>query len=446
MNFIKNIVLKIANMLGLKLSEKPLICDDYSKVNSISLTAAIAQRVSTLTLMDSNIRIIGESRRAYYLNQLWGSDIIDKLDTACEVALGTGDALIKPYCIDGRIGFDIIKNGNFYICESVGDYIKACIVLCETIRKDNGNVYTRYETQRIRKTTDENGNEMNVLFIYTQAFLNDREIDLESVPEWSGIEPVVAISNVDYLLFGRIKSPTVNRENINSTNGVPITFGLDSVMTKCVEAYNRLNEEYENKEAFIFADKSLFVNNSDGSKKYSIPKGKERLFMKMPSSYDDKDGASSLINEYSPDIRDDSFINGIEQNYKMLEMLAGLSSGILTNPTTNYATATEIKASLHLTFAYMTKFRRFIEKGVKQLFYAINVLADMNNITDVGDYEVSIDWSSAYVENLTEQYTRLIQAESIGAVSKAEVRAWLLDEELEVANRAVSEISSNSSV
>ena len=167
--------------------------------------------------------------------------------------------------------------------------------------------------------------------------------------------------------------------------------------------------------------------------------------MKMPNSYGDG-STSSLINEYSPDIRDDSFINGIEQNYKMLEMLAGLSSGILTNPTTNYATATEIKASLHLTFAYMTKFRRFIEKGVKQLFYAINVLADMNNITDVGDYEVSIDWSSAYVENLTEQYTRLIQAESIGAVSKAEVRAWLLDEEIDVANRAVSEISSNSNI
>ena len=228
---------------------------------------------------------------------------------------------------------------------------------------------------------------------------------------------------------------------MNGVNGVPITYGLDSVMQNAVKAYNRFNEEYERKESFIFADKTLFKKDKDNNT--IIPNGKNRIFMLLPHAANGE-GTDNLIREYSPDIRDDSLIAGIEQNFKMLEMMAGLSSGILSQPTTNFATATEMKASLQLTFAYITRFRRSITQCVYSLINSIDILLNTIERVPIGDFNVSVDWSSAYIENLTEQYTRLIQAEAIGAVSKAEVRAWLLDETLDVASAKVEEIQKNS--
>ena len=131
----------------------------------------------------------------------------------------------------------------------------------------------------------------------------------------------------------------------------------------------------------------------------------------------------------------------IEVNFKMLELLAGLSNGVLTSPTTNFATATEMKASLQATFAFMTKFRKSLENGTIDLLNAVNVLLNANNITPDGEWDVQFDWSSSYIENIQEQFNRLMQAESIGAVDKSEVRSWVMDEDLQTAEGKVAEIA-----
>lgn len=440
MNILQTIVLKIARGLGLSLTKKTIDNVGYDDIYDISLTAAIANRVSTLTLMDTSLSIKGDSVRAAYLDELYKDTLIDKIDTACEVALGTGDVLIKPYSDGFRIGIDIIKNDDFYICESIGNHIKACIIRCESIKKENGVIYERFEAQRI-KQFEENGVQVSALFINTYAFKNGYNVPLDSVAEWSSIEPEVVILNTNKLLLGRIKCPTVNRESVNSPNGVPITYGLSSVIRASVESYKRFNEEFARKESFIFADKSLFKRDKETGKAV-IPRGKERVFMSIPSMYKDgSDGLNSLIKEYSPDIRSDELTKGIEQNFKMLELLAGLSPGVLSNPTTNYATATELKANLQLTFAFITKFRRSIEKGINDLIDSISVLLDINDTVPYGDYRVSIDWSSSYIEDLTEQFNRMCTAHGLGAVSTAEVRAWLLDEDLSTSENVVSSIS-----
>lgn len=445
MNILQTIVLKIAKGLGLNLSTKDTNDDAYSNIYDISLTAAIANRVSTLTLMDTSVSIKGNSIRSAYIDKLYKEVIVDKIDTACEVALGTGDCLIKPYSDGSRIGVDVIKNGDFYICESIGNFIKACIIRCETIKKNSGEVFERFEVQRIKDYEDEAGINHSALFINTYAFRNSNNVDLASVPEWKNIEPEVVILNTDKLLLGRIKCPTVNRNAVNSPNGVPITFGLDSVIKTSVDSFKRFNDEYSKKEPFIFADKTLFKRDKETGRP-AIPNGKDRLFMSIPSAYGDSDkGVENLIKEYSPEIRSEALTTGIEQNFKMLEMLAGLSPGVLSSPTTNYATATELKASLQLTFAFITKFRRSIEQGINDLIDSISILLDLNGEIPDGSVNVSIDWSSSYIENLTEQFNRLCTAHSINAVTTAEVRAWLLDEDLETAEAVVKAINEEKS-
>lgn len=444
MNWFAQIFYRLAKKFDLSVTDKPLQVSDYAKIDSISLTATIANRLSTLTMLDSSISINGSSARAKFIDDFTQEFANDRLAVACEVALGTGDCLIKPYTDGARIGVDIIENDRFRVCESIGNYIKSCIILADTYKTEKGVTYYRVETQRLSAS-----NGILILFIYQNAYKDGTEVALSDVPQWAEIKPVCYIPNVTSMGFGRIKCPTVNRGDINSTHGVKVTFGLDNVMEKAVEAYNRFNKEYENKESFIFADKTLFkpiktsTRNADGStttiERPVLAAGKENVFMQVDSA--GGVDTQKLIQEYSPQIRNESLEAGIEVNFKTLELLAGLSNGILTNPTTTFATATEMKASLQLTFAFITKFRKSIAKGVSELLNFVDVLCNVNSITPPGDWEEKFDWSSSYIEQMQEQFNRLLQSESIGVVDKAEVRAWVQDEDYEVAKERVAQIA-----
>lgn len=428
MNFIQTIFVNIGNKLGLELAEKKVYGLDYFNIDNISITATLASRIATITLIDSDVNVAGDNLRANAIN-----DIIEELENtqlkpAIEVALGTGDCLLKPYTDGSSIGYSLIPSPNFYITDSIGNKIKACLVKADEFEKNN----ITYERIEYHYLTEENG--VPVLNIDQMAFKNGIEIPISSVERWADLENI-KIPNVDRMLFGRIKSPVVNRGDINSANGVPITYGMDKVVDNSVEAYDRFNKEMSDKETLIFIGKQL----SNDKKENNLPKSKRNLFQVVKTGSIDTD---EYIKEYSPEIRDSALTEGIQQNFKMLELLAGLSSGVLTPPTTNFATATEMKANLQMTFAFMQALRKSIENSITDLAYATNVIMNLNNMTPIGDYELIFNWSDSYIENMETQLTALLQSQAIGGTSVAEVRSFVHHEPLDIATEKVEEMES----
>lgn len=429
MGIMADIFKKIAERFGLEVQEKK--ADKlYSDADDVNLTAVISNRVATITMLDSEITIEGDNARAIFMREFVEEYVNDRMHAAAEVALGTGDCLVKPWTDGEHIGVDIIENEDFRVCESVGNFIRSVIIRCGVINI-SGKEYQRFEGQRLDYV-----NGVPVLFIDQFVYCDGKEITNQNAwpAAWRDIAQSSYIANATGLLFGRYKCPTVNREDVNSTNGVKITYGLDSVMNNAAEAYKRFNEEQRKGESMLFADRTLFTADENGTRK--LPKGKSKLFQTVKGR-----DSKELVHEFAPDLRADGFKKGIEVNFKMLELLAGFSNGILTSPTTSYATATEIKASLNQTFAFMTKFRKQLVKGTNELLRAVDMICNRNNITPMGAWDVKYDWSSSYIENMEEQFDRLMQLESIGAVDKAEPRAWALDESIEEAREAVENIT-----
>lgn len=437
MGVIKNILLYLAKKMGLELQDKPAYCDDYSDMNQISLTAVIANKVATLSMQDSTITIEGASARAKFIQQFLDYYLGDRMDVAAEVALGTGDCIVKPYTDGKRLGVDIVKNGDFAVCESIGNDILSCILKVGEIKNESG-IYQRYEIQMIKEAQTESGQETSALIIRNMAFKGNNEIPLAEVPAWRGIPEEQIIPNVGRPLFGRYKSPAVNRADVNGVNGVKITAGVEGPMGKAVEAYERFNREYDAKETMIFADKTLLVKDENGN--VTLPQKKRGLFQMMRGSGDNA-SPGKLIQEFSPEIHSADLEAGITVNDKMVELLCGLSPGILTPPTTSYATATEMRAALNSTFAVITKFRRSLERGTDDLLRAVDIIANYNNLSPIGDWAAQYDWSASYIEQLNEHFNQLTVAEGIGAVDKAEVRSWLMDEDYETAKSRVDEIA-----
>lgn len=438
MTLFQNIIVKLAERFGLQLQVKPPAADDYSNATDISLTAVIAGKLATLSMQDSDITIEGTSARARYMQTFLDYYLGDRMDVAAEVALGTGDCIIKPYTDGVRLGVDIIKNNDFAVCESIGNDILSCIMKVGEIKETLGPTYERFEVQMVRQAVTADDRTVDALIVRNMAFRNGKEIPLTAVPAWAGIQAEEIIPNVHKPLFGRYKSPTVNRAGVNGVSGVKITYGLDGVMDQAVEAYNRFNREYASGEKMVFLDKTLLDRDEKGNVRF--PEGKQKMFMLMKGV----GGKEGLIQEHTPDIRSADLEKGIEVNNRMVELLSGLSQGILTPPTTSYATATEMRAALNNTFSVITKFRRQLEKGTNDLLDAVDAIANRNNLAPIGPWKVQYDWSSAYIEQMNEHFTQLTMAEGIGAVDKAEVRSWLLNEDYETAKARVEQIAEES--
>lgn len=432
----RNILLYLAQKAGLELQNKPACRDDYSDMNRISLTAVVANKVATLAMQDSTITIEGDSARAKYIQSFLDYYLGDRMDVAAEVALGTGDCIVKPYTDGKRLGVDIVKNGDFAVCESIGNDIISCILKVGEIKSESG-LYQRYEIQMVREAKTYSGQDTSALVIRNVAFRGAKEVALNEVDAWKDIPEEQIIPNVDRPLFGRYKSPAVNRADVNGVNGVKITAGVDGPMAKAIEAYERFNREYSAKETMIFADKTLIAKDAQGN--ILLPQEKRQVFQFMRGTGDANPGR--LIQEFSPEIRGADLEVGITVNNRMVELLCGLSPGILTPPTTSYATATEMRAALNSTFAVITKFRRSLERGTDDLLRAVDVIANYNDLTPIGPWETHYDWSASYIEQLNEHFNQLTIAEGIGAVDKAEVRAWMMDEDYETARARVEEIA-----
>ena len=426
---LSDIFLKIANKLGFQLQSKQIQDTDFYDVSNISMTSVLSDRLSTLIIADSDVEVTGS--RSQVLMEFMEDYFKNKLKPTVFSSLGTGDCLVVPVTNGKEFDVDIITNENFAIINSIGQKIYSAVMQRDTFTRNN-NVYRRFEYHGLEEVDG-----VSICRIYRYGYINDKEVPLHSVKDWENIPTETIIPNVDQLLFGRFKCPTVNRENINSPQGVPITYGLSVAVEKAKESYVRFNDEYQRKETKIFASKQLFKKDTDNN--VVLPGGSVYQVLKT-----DLEG-NLPIKEFAPDLRYNDLRGGVEFNFKMLEMFCGLSNGILTDiQGIDLATATAIRASLHNTFAFVNTVRKIIESGCDQLAYAVSMLFNANSQSGaMGSYLVKYSWDDSLMENSTEMFNMLLQTYSVKGLSLAELRAWLKNESLEVAEQKIKEIENS---
>lgn len=424
-SMIEGIILKIANRLGLELQKKKDLKIKYSD-KGINPTAIGANVVTNIAVDDSDIQVIGDSARAQAIQELLYYYVDNILSVAAEVSLGTGDCLIRPYTDGDDIGFNVIGSDDFLITASIGYRLKGVIIKLDEY-ETRTSVYRLFESQSLRTEGDR-----QVVVINRFAFKGSEETDISNTI-WKDItteEYIVA----DQLLLGRYKCPTINRDNYNSANGVPITFGCAEIIDNIKKKYEQYNDEFDRKESRIFADRTLFKRAEND--RLELSSSKE--FINVRGGVDG--GITSQIYDYSPSIREEEFKSANDFNLSILELCCGFSRGIFTSPETSFATATELKNSLKKTFAFVKSFRRRIEHGNKELFNAVNIIMNLNSVTPDGKWELQHDWSYDYIEQTSEKFNQLIQSLDRNAIKTEDLTAWVLNLRPEEAAEYVEDI------
>lgn len=410
--------------------------DAKSGVYSLGLASEISGELARMTTIEMKSEITG-SVRANYLNDIY-KNFLKKIRTYCEYGVGKGGIIFKPYVNGNKISINTIQADKFYPVsfDSDGNLISVIFIAQKSI---GDTIYTRLEYHALT----EKG-----YYISNHAFKSNvendlgKEISLTEIEEWSEIQTETLIQNIDKPLFGYFKTPFANTIDTDSPLGVACFAKAEKLIQKADEQYSRLLWEYEAGEMAIDADMSAIQENEIASEQFGMPKLKERLFRALDIQKDGK----GMYEVFAPQLRDASFIKGLNVLLIKIEDKCGFARGTLSIAGLNEGsqagekTAKEIISTKQKTYSTVSDTQKALQTALENLIYAMDVLCTLYQLSPKGKFEASFEWDdSIIVDTESEQVIRMQEVRD-GIEDAVGYRMWRYGETLEQATKKINAI------
>lgn len=351
--------------------------------NTISLHVAktISEKVSEAVVVEYK-SVCSEP----YINKIY-QRFLNRIQTNTELMIGKSFIFFKPYYSNGKISINIIQADKFIPVKFTDDgELLAFITIDQII---NGNkVYSRLEYNELV------GNVLTIKNIAYKGSLNgvifESKMSLTEVDKWKDIKSEQSIEGLDRIIGGFATMPTVNNLDNSSPIGVPIYYNAIETLKQIDKQFSRTVWEYEGSELAIDLDESLFdIDEKTG--KAIIPKGKDRLFRKFVfDEVKDKN-----YNVFSPQIRDTSLFNGLNELLRQAEVQCHLEHGTLCKADISPKTAQEIKQMKQSYYITVSNIQKTMQQALDDLIYGIYVLCKLYSIPVMSDYTTEHDWDDS---------------------------------------------------
>ena len=411
---------------------------EYRRIDDINFAAIFGNKLASLALSDADLEVTGADGKSTNKRseQIAGAlgEVFDDMNRLCAQTLGSGGRVLIPYVSDGELHCDVVAQDRMFVHGMRGKRITSATFVSDSVQIDNTTYFrlTDYDMeeggQRIRnRVVDDVG----------------REVPIDAIESFAGIPEEIYIPGVDRLTFVFMKSPVGSRLE-KDVYGMPITYGCESQIANIKQHLKLIEREYKLTRPMLGLDSTLWKSLPDGSKAIdsvnaTVQDG-DTPFIPVENYYGDTNSAPWMI--FSPAIRDAAMYNRLDRLFEMLEKSVGVSRGILTQRETAAATATEIRAANHDTFAYVTAIRDMVQACMDDLAWCFDVLAEAFGLSPAGsrgDYAVNISWDMSLFESSDETFRQYSELHAAGAMSDAEWRAWVTGEKLNEAQKAVED-------
>jgi A118 family predicted phage portal protein len=188
----------------------------------------------------------------------------------------------------------------------------------------------------------------------------------------------------------------------------------------------------------LYVDVSAFDRDKDG--KPILPS--RRLFRTLHGMDTPTVGEEGFFEEWSPTLREESLLNGLDAILKRVEFNCGLAYGTLSDPKSVEKTATEIKTSRQRSYVTVTDTQKALERALRELTAAMDMLATLYKLAPPGTYELTATFDDSVVTDKEAQSAQDRQTVSMGAMPKYQflMRNYGLSEE--AAREWISEVQS----
>ena len=387
----------------------------YKDSRPLSIPSALASETARLVTLELNSEISG-SKRAQYLNGEY-KKLLRKIRSVAEYACATGGVMLKPYVSGGNIEVSCIRSGCFiptaYNCS--GDITGAAFL---DRRYHENKIYTRIEHHI--PTNDG-------YVIKNFAFVSENENDLgvkipfSAFEDWKDIEPVVEIKNLKKPLFAYFKMPMANTVDENSPLGISVYSKSEQLIKDANAQYERMLWEFESGERALYIHDTAFKTDKDGNK--ILPD--KRLYRLI--------AGEDLYEEWSPEIREESYINGLNEILRKIEFNSGLAYGTLSDVRTSEKTAEEVKASKQRSYSHISDIQNSLKIALCDLVEIMNTLSDLYSLSESGDYSISFNFDDSIVADRKSEFEEKCKMVSMGVMQLWEMRMWYFGEDEEIA-------------
>lgn len=352
----------------------------------------------------------------------------EKLEQGC----AAGGMVVKPYTKDGHIYFDWTMDWSLYPIAFDDDGNLADVIFRD-VYSEGKTVYTRLERHTVE------GQDVHITQRAYKSNMRDTigtEISLAEVPQWSQLEPEVTVKNAGGQMFGWYKVAAANSIDVDSPMGASCFCKARDDIKEADMQYSRLLWEFEGGELAIDVDPTALKPKEDGNG-VEMPKLNQRLFRAVDVSYGDKE----MYSVYSPALRDENFINGLNQIFQRIEDKCGLSRGTISDPDTAAKTATELKIMKQRSYATISDNQKALEHCLKEVIRAMNVYATLYGLAEEGEYEVSFEWDDSIITDTAQQLNERLLLVNADLMGKVEFRMWYFHETKEQAIAAIKAIA-----
>jgi len=362
-------------------------CNEKSGVHGLRLPAAIASEFARLVTLEMEASITGSVRADYLQAQL--IPFLDEIRNYSELACALGGIVFKPYVSNGKIVIDAVQGDCFFPTAFDSSNRMTGAIFIDQIKRKR-SIFTRAEHHEFLGGVHTIENKA---FESRSSFSLGSEIELSSVPEWTQIQPVVSIENLDRPLFAYFKIPLANRIDRHSPLGVSVYSEATDTIRDADEQYGRLLWEYEGGEMAVDVAEDLLEHKEDGEVK--VPKLQKRLYRQRNVAAKDQ----NFYEIFAPQLRDGSYRNGLDTILKKIEFQCGLAYGTISDPQNVEKTATEIQSSKQRSFSTVHSIQTALGNALDDLIYSMDKLATLYNLAPPGAYTTAYDWDDSIIND-----------------------------------------------
>ncbi len=380
----------------------------YKNGGRLNLPSAISAEMARLVTLEMSSRIYG-SKRADIMDNFYRK-LISQSRSFCEVACAIGGVILKPYISNGQIETAIVPQDSFKIKKTFPDGTISWAEFYEYIKEGNKK-YLKIE-EHIRFSES--------YLIRNKAYLVQSstfcEVSLSEVSQWSDFESEVVLEGVKVPLFAYFKMPFVSREDITSPVGEPIFARSCDLIEDAEKQYERLLWEFESGERALYVDETAVRRGKNGEAEFPDKK----LYRTLATGNDE------LFCDWTPEIRDEAIINGLEKILKRIEFNSGLAYGTLSDPQCVEKTAEEIRASKQRSYATVTEIQISLKNALTEWAKAVDILCSLYELAQEGEYRIDFLFDDSIVADRVREFEERLALLKEGVITADEMKSWYL--------------------
>lgn len=394
------------------------------QVDSLQIEQGICREFSNVCLNEMESSISNEK-----LDKLY-QKAIRELNENLQAGIGLGSFCIKPL---GGSSVEYVTADRFVPIAFDARGRLTSVVFIQVKRISEDSFYLRFEFHEWNQ--DQTLRIQNKAYHTSNVSSIGSPVELSVVEEWAALPEDIMYQGVERPDFGYYRNPIKNEVD-GSPCGISIYDSAINMIRKTDTQFGRLDWEFESGERAVHVDVTALqpapTLDGKGKTKYVMPKLNKRLYRGLNLS---KSNGEELYQEYSPEFRDGSIINGLNAYLRRIEFAVSLSYGDLSDVNDVDKTATEAKIAKKRKYNMVKAIQSNLKDCLEDLVYA---LAFYNGMTRSG-YEFLCTFKDSILVDEETEREQDRQDVAMGVMRLEEYRAKWYGETLEEAEKNLPE-------